>query len=695
MKKFDVYLYDNINSQYDRKNMYLYEVATLQEKIEDATGNEKDQLSKALEELVSNKSNHEYNKRLLEYKNEEKLFLIENKKKITELKIKIDKTLSKDAQKLEIRLFKAREMKGFYERHIDLTYDAELITEQCKLEIMQIPAVIEFEKENIKALNKAIDKKMNVNEIENKKFQEEFKKYKIQEKKKVEERIKEVKMKQKDGIISKQAKNNTITELKRKYDEMLLVKSFECEKKYNEEVIKNKKYELNKVVKQRINTVNVNVADLRRVYPLEREKTLPIISYCTFLVPGLGQLINKQYIKSIIMFFATIYIYAIAIPYALGYGNYKGDGISGLVTLAAHAGKLDRSIIFMIEGILAIFLVIIGLILMYISFKDVNTVEKDIIRGTRYRAWTETRQTMFEDGFPYLVLSPAAIVTIFIVFIPILTTILISFTGMGPDTQAKFGWEAFNNYKMIILGQGMVGSIFWKILGWTIVWTIGASTLGIGLGFILAIILNNDRIKGKALFRAIYLLPWAVPAFITIMFFSILSADNGAVVTFLQGIFGANFSIKNDPFVSRIALIFIQSWLGSSYIFLLSTGVLQSISSELYEAADIDGATNLKKLTKITVPLVLFQTAPLLVGQYVFNFNNFGVIYLFNSGGPFDPTKYGNLAGSTDLLISYIYKLTMENQYQALGAAITVIVSVGLICVAYVGYKNTDAFRRE
>lgn len=695
MKKFNVHLYDNINSQYDRRNLYLYEVSILQEKIEEAVGNEKDQLKKQLKEVISNKPNHEYNKRLLEYKNEEKLFLVETKKKITKLKGELDSGLSKSIKDLEIRLFKAKETKRFYEKYIKLTYDAELIYEQSKLEINQIPAVIEFEKSSIIELNKAINKKANINTTEDEKFKREFKAYKIEEKKKLKERIKEVKSKQKEKIISKQAKNNIIIELKRKYNEIVLVKSFECEKTYNKEIIKNKKYELRNVVKQKINTVNINVADLRRVYPVESEKSLPIISYCTFLVPGLGQLLNKQYMKSIIMFFATIYIYMAAIPYALGYGNYKGEGIAGLITLATNAGKLDRSIIFMIEGILAMFLVIIGLILMYLSFKDVNTVEKDTIKGTRYRIWTETRQTILEDGFPYLVLSPAIIVTIFIVFIPVLTTILLSFTGMAPDTQAKFGWEGIANYKMLVFGEGMVGSIFWKILGWTFVWTIGATTLAVGLGFILAIVLNNDRIKGKVLFRSIYLLPWAVPSFITIMFFSILLTDNGSVVSFLQGIFGANFSIKNDPFVSRITLICIQAWLGSAYVFLLSTGVLQSISSELYEAADIDGATNFKKLAKITVPLVLFQTAPLLVGQYVFNFNNFGVIYLFNSGGPFDPTKYGNLAGSTDLLISYIYKLTMENQYQALGAAITVIISIALMAMAYVGYRNTDAFRRD
>ncbi|MCI9070349.1 MAG: ABC transporter permease subunit [Clostridium sp.] len=688
------YLYDNINREYDRKNLYLYEVSVLQEKIEAANGKEKEELKSKLNELVKNKKDHAYNKKLEEYKKKEKEFLAEIKNKTNDYKSKVDTSLPKSVQNLQVRLFKAKDLVKFYQNYVKLTYDAELIYEQSKLEIAQIPAVIEFAKECTKDLKEAENKLSKLDNVKNEKFNEEFKAFKEAESKKLQERIKEVKSKCKEGLISGQAKDNTIKQLKRKYKEIVLVKSFECEKTYNEEIIKNKKYELSKTVKQKINTVNINVADLRRVYPIETEKTMPWVSWVTFLIPGLAQVINKQYIKSIIMFFATIYIYLIAIPYSLGYGNYKGDGIAGLITLAAGGGRLDRSIIFMIEGILAIFLLLIGIFLMIICFKDANKVEKDTIKGTRHRSWVETKQFVFEDGFPYLVLSPAAIITIFIVCIPVVTTVLLSFTGMGPDTQAKFGWEALKNYKMIFLGQGMVGAIFWRILGWTIVWTIGATSLAIALGFILAIVLNNDRVKGKLLFRSIYLLPWAVPAFISILFFSILFADGGTVINSLREVLGENFSIKNDPFVIRVVLICIQAWLGSAYIFLLSTGVLQSINAELYEAADIDGATSFKKLSKITVPLVLFQTAPLLVGQYTFNFNNYSIIALFNNGGPFDPSKYGNLAGSSDLLISYIFKLTMNSQYQAIGATITVIISVVLMIIAYIGYRNTDAFKR-
>ena len=122
---------------------------------------------------------------------------------------------------------------------------------------------------------------------------------------------------------------------------------------------------------------------------------------------------------------------------------------------------------------------------------------------------------------------------------------------------------------------------------------------------------------------------------------------------------------------------------------------MQGIPKDLYEAAEIDGATGFQRTMKITVPLVLYQTAPLLIMQYTFNFNNFSIIYLFNLGGPFNPTKYGNLAGSSDILISYIYKLTIENQYQAIGAAITIGISLVLMVFAFLNFRRTKAFKED
>lgn len=349
----------------------------------------------------------------------------------------------------------------------------------------------------------------------------------------------------------------------------------------------------------------------------------------------------------------------------------------------------------MIEGIVAIVFLLFAAGIMVANFRDVRGVEKGVMKGIREKNWFETTQTIEEDGFPYLVSIPALIVISFIVLVPIFTAILLSFTGMDPKNQSKFPWVGIQNYKLIALGEGLAGSVFWQIFGWTIIWTLTSTTLAIFIGFGLALLANNPRIKGKGILRMIYLLPWAVPAFITIMFFSIMFSTQGALTEVVQNVFGVAIDFKNSTFWSRFILVMLQGWLGSSYVFLLSTGVLQAIPEDLYEAADIDGANTWQKIRRITLPMVLFQTAPLLVNQYTFNFNNFSIIYLFNGGGPFNPTKYGNLAGSSDILISYIYKLTMDNQYQAIGASISIAISLGLMVFAFIGFKNSKAFKEE
>ena len=203
-----MYLYDHLDREYDRKNLYLYEVASLQYEIEGAKGNEKEELKKKLNELVKGKAEHPYIKKLNEYKSREKSFLEETNKKVAEYRGKVDSSLPKKVQNLEVRLFKAKQLVTFYEKYVDLTYDAELLYEQNKMEIAQIPHILDFAKETYKELVEAQAKKANINSEKDSKFQKEFKNFKIEEKKNLHDRISEVKAKQKEGLISKQAKEN-------------------------------------------------------------------------------------------------------------------------------------------------------------------------------------------------------------------------------------------------------------------------------------------------------------------------------------------------------------------------------------------------------------------------------------------------------------------------------------------------------
>ncbi len=693
--KYNKFLYNEIGNEYNRKNLYLLEIAELEIKIKEETKDQKSIYKKQLQNLIKNKSNHPYNLKLKEYKLSETKFLKELKIKETTFKSTLDENLSNKIKQLKYKLFISEEKLDFYKDYIELSYDSELRFKENRIIASQLPEIIN----NLKTLEialfnaKEFKKEIDLNNEKNIKI--ELKNYEKEQKMVLNIEKNRLNDMKKQSLISEKARKNGLIELKKKYKESIRLKSYESNLKSVNELIRNKRHEIKNDIKTQENVLKADISDVRRKIPMETGKRFPIIGFLTFLIPGLGQLLNKQYIKGLLFFMLSVFIYFIAIPYSLGFGNFQGTGISGLITLAEGGARLDKSLIFMIEGIIAVFLLIIALVSIYLSFRDVMNIEKRMIQGIRPNNWFETKTKIDQDGFPFLVSLPALILTIFIVLVPISTAVLLSFTGMDPKHQSKFPWVGIQNYKLIALGEGLAGSVFWLILTWTIVWTLVATTLAIFVGFSLALIANNERIIGKRFFRTVYLLPWAVPAFITIMFFSIMFSPNGSLTVILSKVLGRQLNVKTDPTASRITLMLLQSWLGSAYVFLLSTGVLQAIPSDLYEAADIDGATGWQKIRRITLPMVLFQTAPLLVGQYTFNFNNFSIIYLFNGGGPFNPSSYGNLAGSTDLLISYIFKLTMENQYQAIGAAITVVISMGLMFFAFIGFRNSKAFKEE
>lgn len=675
---YSKYLVDSIGNQHKRKNQYILDLIN-------SSPEEK-------KKIIANKNSHPYIVKLNEFKKLENEFLASLK---NEDKSKFDDKSSKKISEFKKRLFVAEKKAEFYKSYIDMSYDAELEYKTALLEIRHIPEIIK-NYENLR--ERLANREKDLANIDPKKREEDLKV--------IEEKVKErkvllakemeyLKEKYRSGLISKKAFKTEKTMKKRSYEEDVASISYIDDKKSFEEEIKNIKHHLKIDIETSENVLESDISDIRRKIPIEVMKTKPINSYLTFLFPGLGQLLNGQVGKAVYFAFATLFIYLAALPYALGFGNYRGEGIAGLISLAEGGKKLDKSIIFMIEGVLALVLVSMALVLLYISFKDVLSVEKSEIKGIRKRNWFETKQVIENEGFPYLVSTPALILVIFIVLIPIITALLISFTNMDPSHQNKFNWIGLENYKLIFAGKGVAGKAFWLILVWTFIWTFGATTLAIAIGFSLSLIANQERIKGKAFFRTVYLLPWAVPAFITIMFFSQMLSKNGPITELIAKVFGVTLDIKNNTTLTRISLILLQGWLGSAYVFLLSTGILQGIPKDLYEAAEIDGATGFQRTWRITIPLVLFQTAPLLIGQYTFNFNNFSIIHLFNGGGPFDPQQYGNLAGSSDLLISYIYKLTIVNNYQAIGAGISIIISLVLMFFAYIGFKNTKAFKEE
>ena len=412
------------------------------------------------------------------------------------------------------------------------------------------------------------------------------------------------------------------------------------------------------------------------------------------LIPGLGQIYNKQKAKGAIFLGVTIlfliYFFAIAAP-----------ELGNLITLGEVPGR-DNSLFMLIRGAFHFILVIVYFIFYALNLKDAYTIAKrwnnDYPVPTTFK---DMLKGIYANGFPYLLIIPSYIAMTFAIIFPVLVTLLIAFTNYDfqhlPPTKL-LDWVGVTNFTNI-WRLSTFRSAFGAVLGWTIIWALTASTVQIVIGIFTAIIANQPFIKGKRIFGVIFLLPWAVPAFITILTFSNMFNDSigaintqvipllGKVLPFLNGHL---IPWKTDPTWTKVALIMMQGWLGFPYIYVLTLGILQSIPNDLYEAAYIDGANAWQKFRNITFPMILAVAAPTLISQYTFNFNNFSIMYLFNDGGP---GTVGGGAGSTDILISWIYRLTTGAAPQySMAAAVTLIISLIVISISMIAFKKLHEF---
>ena len=415
------------------------------------------------------------------------------------------------------------------------------------------------------------------------------------------------------------------------------------------------------------------------------------------LIPGLGQIYNKQKAKGYIFLAVT----ALFLVYFIGIG--AGE-LSKLVTLGTVRGQ-DNSLFILIRGAFHLIITVVYFLFYALNIKDAGTVAKRINNGiTVPKTLKDMVHAIYENGFPYLLIIPSYIAMTFAIIFPVLVTLMIAFTNYDFKHTAPttlLDWIGFQNFtNMWTLST--FRSAFTSVLGWTLIWALAASTLQIVLGILTAIVANQPFVKGKRIFGVIFLLPWAVPAFITILTFSNMFNDsvgaiNAQVIPLFAKIFpfldGVLIPWKTDPTWTKIALIMMQGWLGFPYIYVLTLGILQSIPNDLYEAAYIDGANGWQKFRNITFPMILAVAAPTLISQYTFNFINFSIIYLFNDGGP---GSVGGNAGSTDILISWIYKLTTNTSPQySMAAAVTLIISVIVISISMIAFKKLHAFDME
>ncbi|MFB8635995.1 carbohydrate ABC transporter permease [Enterococcus casseliflavus] len=414
------------------------------------------------------------------------------------------------------------------------------------------------------------------------------------------------------------------------------------------------------------------------------------------IIPGGGQFKNGQKFKAG-LFFAAFLIFLVEMLL------FGGQALYNFVTLGSVPME-DNSLFLLIEGTLQVIVTVIFIIFWVLNIKDAYQVRQSIEKGFPVAVTRkEFFKKLYEDGFAYLLTIPAYLVMIVAIIFPVMVTLFMAFTNYDfrhiPPANL-IDWIGFSNFTNIFT-LSSYRDTFVKVFSWTVIWTVLATTLQITLGILTAVVANQKFVKFRRVFGVIFLLPWAVPAFITIMSFSNMFNDTaGAINTQVIPLLNnlpfvdiGNIAWKTDPFWTKTAIILIQGWLGFPYIYVMVSGILQSISEDLYEAAKMDGANALQRFRNITLPAILLVAAPTFVTQYTGNFNNFSMIYLFNEGGP---GSLGGNAGSTDILISWIYKLTTGGSPQySIASALTLIISFVVISISLLVFKKTNAFNME
>ncbi|WP_081687724.1 carbohydrate ABC transporter permease [Glycomyces tenuis] len=443
----------------------------------------------------------------------------------------------------------------------------------------------------------------------------------------------------------------------------------------------------------------------------------PVPGIASALAWGAGQLINRQPGKAS-FFFA---FYAAAITWEMVTGNYYAGmdftpranggffvkGLWGLVTLGDTPRQMtltglnegDNSIVLLANGIIALLTLCLLAIIAIWGIRDAARYRARLAAGEAPERSADYFRRIWEGAFAYIALSPGLVLIVFMSVLPITFGVLVAFTDYNRDNLPPMNlvdWVGFDTFAQIFSVPSWSGTFF-GVLTWTLVWAVLATATTYCAGFLLAVLLASKKVRFPRAWRTIFLLPWAVPALVSALVFrAMFNGQFGPISQFLVDIGLTDervywFTDPSNPNLARAVVLLVNLWLGFPFFMALVGGVLTNIPDSYYEAARIDGAGPLQQLRYITIPIVQRTCTPLLVLAFVAAFNNFGLVYFLTEGGP-DNVDY-RFAGSTDLLVTWLFKLTLDNRLYNIGAVMSIIVFFIVGTISVWNLKRSRAIR--
>lgn len=262
--------------------------------------------------------------------------------------------------------------------------------------------------------------------------------------------------------------------------------------------------------------------------------------------------------------------------------------------------------------------------------------------------------------------------------------------GIAPGFVVSVGWK---NFARIVTDPG-IQAPFLQIFVWTVIFSTCSVAFTLTIGMVLACLVQWEQLKGRGFYRVMLILPYAIPAFISILVFKGLFNQNfGEINMFLEAAFGIKPDWYTNPFLAKVMILIVNTWLGYPYMMILCMGLLKAIPEDLYEASAMDGAGPVQNFFKITVPLLMKPLTPLLIASFAFNFNNFVLIQLLTNGAP-DIIGASTPAGTTDLLVSYTYRIAFQGsggQDYGLASAIATAIFLIVGALALLNLKLSKA----
>ena len=447
------------------------------------------------------------------------------------------------------------------------------------------------------------------------------------------------------------------------------------------------------------------------------------------LIFGAGNLYRGQIIKGLIYLLLQAGLIALFVgcPTVTGPNNVQVPlGYKALANLVLKGSKggynpltgdiepASSSQLMLLFGLVTIGLIILYVIIWNSAVNSSVAADVDVKEGRKPSTFKQDLQALIDGRFHVLMISPTLMAAIIFTLLPTIFMICIAFTtyndlDMSAEGTPLFHWSGFQNFASIFTGEGTLGreinARFFPVLGWTVIWAIFATFTCYFGGIILALLINKKGLKGKKAYRTMFVLTIAIPQFISLLAVRFLLSAEGPVNSLLKSLGWIDQSISflglatsgNNVLLAKVMIILINMWIGVPYTMLMTSGILMNIPSDLYEAARVDGTSKIKMFFKITMPYIFFITTPYLISSFIGNINSFNTIFLLSGGGPTVTDAIGNAyrAGETDLLVTWLYKLTIDNGDYNTGAVIGILTFLFTSTITLITYRRSKAYKEE